>query len=56
MHEIGHSLGLNEFNTDQYRILPINEDPINVMRQGKRSFTGIGPCDRLVYLYKWGDY
>ena len=56
MHEIGHALGINEFNTSDYIVLPLPEDLINVMRQGRRELTELGPCDRLVYLYKWGHY
>jgi len=55
-HELGHALGLNEFNSSgSYQTLPTPEDYANIMRQGKRSFISLGPCDILVYNYKWGD-
>ncbi len=46
LHELGHVLGLDEF-TDL-------EDSINVMVQGIRAQTKLGPADIGVYRSKWG--
>lgn len=45
LHEIGHALGLDEF-TDL-------ESTRNVMHQGIRSTTKLGPADIGVYRKKW---
>jgi len=45
MHELGHALGLNEFTG--------YETTINVMVQGIRSMTNIGPADIGIYRQKW---
>ena len=45
LHEIGHSLGITEMNF---------ESEINVMKQGIKSITKLGPYDIGVYR-KCGD-
>jgi len=54
-HELGHALGFNEFNDIWYNPLDINELNINVMVQGLHTYVELGPCDKLVYYYKWRD-
>ena len=46
LHELGHVLGLDEFTN--------SEDSINVMVQGIRAQTKLGPADIGVYRSKWG--
>lgn len=45
LHELGHSLGLNEFT--------YLESTDNVMHQGKRKLTKLGPADIGVYRLRW---
>ena len=45
MHELGHILGLDEFTG--------KEDDINIMVQGRKSYTAFGPADLAVYYYLW---
>jgi Zn-dependent peptidase ImmA (M78 family) len=53
MHELGHALGINEMNTSGNSKISSNESNLNVMVQGIRATTQIGPCDRNVYRYLW---
>lgn len=50
MHEFGHCLGFNEFSGDGYA-----ETIDNVMVQGRRAQTTLGPADIAVYRKKWGQ-
>lgn len=45
LHELGHSLGIHEQNL---------ESTTNVMHQGIRENTTLGPCDQAVYYANWG--
>lgn len=46
LHEFGHVLGLDEFTG--------KESTNNVMHQGIRELTRLGPADIAAYRYKWG--
>ena len=47
LHEFGHVLGLDEF-TD------LEDQNVNVMHQGIRDITRLGPADIAVYRCNWG--
>ena len=49
LHELGHSLGISMDN------FILSEDEVNVMIQGKRNLTNLGPCDILVYQNLYGE-
>jgi hypothetical protein len=59
MHELGHALGIDEMNpattSNPYgnENISVTESSLNVMVQGKRALTEIGPCDRNVLRYLW---
>ena len=59
MHELGHALGIDEMNpvttiyTDGNENIVDFESYSNVMVQGTRSLTELGPCDKSVYRYLW---
>jgi hypothetical protein len=53
LHELGHALGMNEFNISGNGSLLFDESTSNVMRQGIRSLTSLGSCDKYMYYWLW---
>ena len=61
MHELGHALGLHEFNsqlpfsTGGNNSITQDKSIQNVMRQMNTALQELGPVDIEVYMYLWGD-
>lgn len=53
LHELGHVLGMNEFNSSGNDDIINSESTSNVMVQGIRSLTDLGPCDKYMYYWIW---
>ncbi len=53
LHELGHVLGMNEFNSSGNDDIIYSENSNNVMVQGVRSLTDLGPCDKYMYYWIW---
>lgn len=53
LHELGHVLGMNEFNSSGNDDIIYSESSNNVMVQGVRSLTDLGPCDKYMYYWIW---
>lgn len=55
MHEIGHSLGLGEFNSGVYGnpLLYVNESSFSLMHQGYDDYIGLSSLEYLVMTSIW---
>lgn len=59
VHELGHALGMNEFNTYDSILnignlnLSTNESYQNIMMQNSLPLSELGSCDKSVYNYLW---
>jgi len=60
-HELGHALGLHEFNiqlpfsSGGNNMITVNESEQNIMRQMNTPLQELGPTDIQVYFYLWGN-
>lgn len=60
-HELGHALGLHEFNiqlpfsSGGNNMIIVNESEQNIMRQMNTPLQELGPTDIQVYFYLWGN-
>ena len=59
-HELGHALGLHEFNPPRpfadggNENISESESSQNIMRQMNLPLQQLGPCDKDIYYYLWG--
>ena len=59
-HELGHALGLHEFNPPRpfadggNENITESESSQNIMRQMNLPLQQLGPCDKEIYYYLWG--